>query len=78
MTLLTCTPDNVAEFRAALRAEPDLYAFVAALHQTGLIDGLRHAELATHPDTLPVRAGAVQPVLSLEAEARLAAKGQPT
>lgn len=72
MTVLECTADNQAEFPAVLRADPDLHAFVAAFHQAGLIDGLRHIRIAPLAETLPRAPGAVQPVLPAATETRLA------
>lgn len=72
MTELFCHEGNVGEFNAALREHPDLRAFAAALHQAGMIDGLRGARLrpadAPHPESLQ----GVTPVLSDAAESRLA------
>ena len=65
---LFCHDGNVAEFNAALREQPDIRAFFVALYKVGMIDGLRGATLAP-VGTLP---RGVQPVLSLEAENRIA------
>jgi hypothetical protein len=40
---LFCHEANVREFNAALREQPDIREFAGALHQAGLIDGLRGA-----------------------------------
>lgn len=69
--MITCTEHNLAEFRGALRAHPDLQAFVAALHQAGMIDGLRHIRIAPYPPGLPCPPEAVTPALSAAAESRL-------
>lgn len=68
MTTLTCTAENVAEFRAALRDQPEINAFAAALHKAGLIDGLRNVRLA---DVGELPETGVRPVLSMEAEKRI-------
>ena len=70
MTELFCHEGNVGEFNAALRDEPELRAFAAALHQRGMIDGLRGARL--RPADAPRAEVGVTPVLSFEAEKRLA------
>jgi len=67
---LFCHEDNVVEFNAALRAHPELRAFAAALHQAGMIDGLRGARL--RPADAPRPEQGVTPVLSEAAETRLA------
>ena len=69
---LFCHEGNVAEFNAALRAHPDLRAFAAALHQAGMIDGLRGARLRPANAPQPENLQGVTPVLSFEAEQRLA------
>lgn len=44
---LTCGPENVAEFNAALRNHaPQAFDLARHLHQLGMIDGLRGARLA--------------------------------
>jgi len=43
---ITCAAATLGEFRVALRAQPEIHAFAAALHRAGLIDGLRGAHLA--------------------------------
>lgn len=70
MQPMICTPENAAEFNAALRAHGDVFAFAKALHGAGLISGLAGAKIrpAGHPDA--VREVAVRPTLSLEAERR--------
>tara|TARA_R110002049_G_scaffold73666_23_gene190306 strand:+ start:1797 stop:1991 length:195 start_codon:yes stop_codon:yes gene_type:complete len=53
MKPITCTPENVAQFNAALRQQPDLFEFAKALHKAGLIDGLAGARitpLASQPE----------------------------
>lgn len=70
--MITCTDSNLADFRAALRAQPDIHAFAAALHRAGMLPGLRGARLAPLPGGLPAHPGAVVPVTSLAAEARIA------
>ena len=72
MTELFCHEANVGEFNAALREHPDLRAFAAAFHQTGLIDGLRGARLRPADAPRPENLQGVTPVLSYEAEKRLA------
>lgn len=67
---LFCHEDNVREFNAALREQPDIRDFAIALHKAGLIDGLRGARLRP-AGTEPAEVG-VTPVLSFEAEKRLA------
>lgn len=43
---ITCGPENVAEFNARLRTElPEFHAFAKALHERGMIDGLRGARI---------------------------------
>lgn len=69
---LFCHESNVPEFNAALRAHPDLHAFVGALYKAGLIDGLRGARLRPAGTLDPDAPKGVAPVLSLEAERRLA------
>lgn len=73
MTMLTCTAENVAEFRAALRDQPEINAFAAALHKAGLIDGLRNVRLA---DVGELPETGVCPVLSMAAEKRIEAAGK--
>jgi len=67
---LFCHEGNVGEFNAALREQPDLREFAAALHQGGMIDGLRGARL--RPADAPRQEVGVTPVLSFSAEKRLA------
>ena len=69
---LFCHEANVGEFNAALRAHPDLRAFAAALHQAGMIDGLRGARLRPADAPRPENLQGVTPVLSDAAESRLA------
>lgn len=69
---LFCHEANVAEFNAALREHPDLRAFAAALHQAGMIDGLRGARLRPADAPRPDNLQGATPVLSFEAEKRLA------
>ena len=64
---LFCHEANVGEFNAALREHPELRAFAAALHQAGMIDGLRPADTPRHENLQ-----GVTPVLSDAAERRLA------
>lgn len=67
---ITCGPDNVAHFNARLRtALPEFAAFAKALHERGMIDGLRGARIG--PVGSLEQRGAV-PVLSAAAETRLA------
>lgn len=71
-TATTCTPENAQAFNARLRNElPEFHAFAKECHRLGLIDGLRGARIGP-VDSLE-QAGVV-PVLSYEAESRLAAK----
>ena len=70
MTELFCHEANVREFNAALREQPDIREFAAAIHQAGMIDGLRGARL--RPADAPAPEQGVTPVLSDAAEARLA------
>ena len=72
MTELFCHEGNVGEFNAALREHPDLRAFAAALHQAGMIDGLRGARLRPADAPRPENLQGVTPVLSDAAESRLA------
>ena len=69
---LFCHEANVGEFNAALRAHPDLRAFAGALHQAGMIDGLRGARLRPADAAPPENLQGVTPVLSYETEQRLA------
>lgn len=69
--MIACTPDTLADFRAALRAQPDIHAFAAALHRAGMLPGLAGARLAPCPPGLPAHPGAVVPVTSLAAESRI-------
>lgn len=63
--VVTCGPENVAEFNARLRAEmPELYALAKALHERGMIDGLGGARIGP----LGALPAGVQPVTSAEAE----------
>ena len=70
MSELFCHEANVREFNVALREQPDIREFAIALHQAGLIDGLRGARLRP-VGTGPTEVG-VTPVLSFDAEKRLA------
>lgn len=70
MTELFCHEANVREFNAALREQPDIREFAIALHQAGLIDGLRGARL--RPAGTGSAEVGVTPVLSFDAEKRLA------
>lgn len=71
-TAITCTPDNAQAFNARLRDEmPEFHAFAKECHRLGLIDGLRGARIG--PVGSLGQGGAV-PVLSYDAESRLAAK----
>ena len=72
MTELFCHEANVGEFNAALRDHPDLRAFAAALHQAGMIDGLRGASLRPADAPRPENLLGITPVLSADAESRLA------
>lgn len=72
MTELFCHEANVGEFNAALRDHRDLRAFAAALHQAGMIDGLRGARLRPADAPRPENLQGVTPVLSDAAESRLA------
>lgn len=72
MTELFCHEGNVGEFNAALREHPELRAFAAALHQAGMIDGLRGARLRPADTPRPENLQGVTPVLSDAAESRLA------
>lgn len=72
MTELFCHEANVGEFNAALRDHPDLRTFAAALHQAGMIDGLRGARLRPADAPGPENLQGVTPVLSDAAESRLA------
>ena len=72
MTELFCHEANVGEFNAALREHPELRAFAAALHQAGMIDGLRGARLRPADTPRPENLQGVTPVLSDAAESRLA------
>ena len=71
-TPITCTPDNAQAFNARLRDEmPEFHAFAKECHRLGLIDGLRGARIGPVGS---LEQGGVVPVLSYEAESRLAAK----
>lgn len=72
MTELFCHEGNVGKFNAALREHPDLRAFAAALHQAGMIDGLRGARLRPADAPASENLQGVTPVLSDAAESRLA------
>lgn len=67
---MRCSEENVAAFNARLRAEaPAAFALAKALHQAGLIDGLKGARIG------PVGSlggEGVVPALSDEAESRIA------
>lgn len=69
---LFCHEANVGEFNAALREHPELRAFAAALHQAGMIDGLRGARLRPADTPRHENLQGVTPVLSDAAESRLA------
>ena len=70
---ITCGPDNVPAFNAALRTHlPGAHNLVRALMGLGMVEGLRGATLGP-AGSLP---DGVQPVLSLEAEQRLAKAGR--
>ncbi len=65
---ITCGPDNVPEFNAALRTHlPGAHDLIKALMARGMMDGLRGVQIGPR-GSLPT---GVQPVLSLEAEKRL-------
>lgn len=67
--VMVCGPENVQAFNARLRAElPEFHAFAKALHERGMIDGLRGARIGP-VGTLEQRG--VVPVLSAAAESRL-------
>lgn len=71
---ITCGPDNVREFNAALRAHlPGAHELIKAFMSAGLMEGLRGVEIGPL-GSLPT---GVQPVLPLEAEKRLQGR-QPT
>lgn len=66
---LTCGPENVADFNARLRTDlPGLFDLAKALHQRGMIDGLRGARIGP-AGSLGQRG--VVPALSNAAEKRL-------
>ena len=66
---ITCGPDNVPAFNAALRAHlPGAHDLIRAFVGKGMMDGLRGVTLGP-AGSLPQ---GVQPVLSLEAEKRIA------
>ncbi len=64
-----CDADNLADFRQALRAQPDIAEFIAALYKAGMIDGLRGITLAPAGQLPPT--GGVPPTLSQQAETRV-------
>ena len=65
---ITCGPDNVREFNAALRAHlPGAPELIKAFMSAGLMEGLRGVEIGP----LGSLQTGVQPVLPLEAEKRL-------
>lgn len=65
---ITCGPDNVREFNAALRTHlPGAHELIKAFMARGMMDGLRGVQIGPL-GSLPT---GVQPVLSLEAEKRL-------
>lgn len=67
---ITCGPENVAHFNARLRTElPEFAVFAKALHERGMIDGLRGARLGP-VGSLDQRG--VVPVLAAATETRLA------
>lgn len=71
---ITCGPDNVREFNAALRAHlPGAPELIKAFMSAGLMEGLRGVEIGP----LGSLQTGVQPVLPLEAEKRLQGR-QPT
>ena len=66
---ITCGPDNTGEFNTALRQHlPGAHDLIRALMARGMMDGLRGITLAP-AGALPA---GVQPILSLEAERRIA------
>ena len=66
---ITCGPDNTGEFNTALRQHlPGAHDLIRALMASGMMDGLRGVTLAP-AGALPC---GVQPILSLEAEHRIA------
>ena len=66
---ITCGPDNVQAFNAALREHlPGAHDLIKALMDRGMMQGLRGVTLAP-AGALPC---GVQPILSLEAEHRIA------
>ena len=66
---ITCGPDNTGEFNTALRQHlPGAHDLIRALMANGMMDGLRGVTLAP-AGSLPA---GVQPILSLEAECRIA------
>lgn len=66
---LICTPENIQDFNSRLKEEvPEAFGLAKALHQSGLMEGLRGARLGP-PEGF--HAGVV-PVLSAGAEKRLA------
>lgn len=68
---ITCSPDNIAEFNARLRAElPEFAAFAKAMLDAGLIDGLRGARIGP-VGSLPADGVPMTP-LSLETERSVA------
>jgi hypothetical protein len=42
---ITCTADNLAEFKARLNEQPEIKAFMLDLYRLGMIDGLKGATL---------------------------------
>lgn len=67
---ITCGPDNVKDFNAALREHlPGAHDLIKALMDRGMMEGLRRVTLAP-VGTLPA---GVQPVLSADAEKRIQA-----
>lgn len=63
---IRCTPDNVAEMRALVKAWPELHALVTAMQTQDLFAGLRGLQitLTGTPEYIAKGLGAVNPVIS--------------
>lgn len=70
---ITCGPENVADFNAALRQHaPEAHDMAKALHKRGLISGLAGARMRPTGADQQAAGVAVRPTLSAALEARSA------